>query len=541
MAKLSSGTLEAIRNFGREGMLTGSGQRMAPVQPAQQFGNTFGKGVKQMLSAATGKDFRNPREIFNDELEAAVSMEERLEAEIKYRSAVGDIEGSVVAATRLAEIKNQKTEDRIKTDIASIEKPMSIEGMQQRAMLLAKSSDPKNIALAKSLLDQSSIMLNSEEEKRKNENIRKANKAFLEKNYPEFSGDYENNALSNKGVESLRTRLLEEKSAEAKASVGKASKRQAFVSLAENTYNLPQEIINDIKAGKYDSLDQSSFKETFKPEKIKANNKNFVVFRDPESEEAGGTFIKSYREREDGKLWDPANQQWVTQKDLNIARVAGTGEEREKGKNKDKKIGIKETLLARSEGATLRLAKNLSGMGPGSRLQAQFLATSPNLRAGIAIAGGKELAEKSAAINNASEVITETVARVLSGAAIKDDEREKFTEILVPTTADFPIPEAIFNKLANVYVGLRIANRNGFKTEGPEVNPEENSEILKNALAEIAEKPITEEIEELIQEGNFEEALKIRMNQLFPEETNVDKLVRQMREDVNKKRNLSNN
>ena len=126
------------------------------------------------------------------------------------------------------------------------------------------------------------------------------------------------------------------------------------------------------------------------------------------------------------------------------------------------------------------------------------------------------------------------MARVLSGAAIKDDEWEKFTEILVPTTAEFPIPEAIFNKLANDYVGLRIANRNGFKTEGPEVNPEENSEILRNALAEIAEKPITAEIKELIQEGNFEEALKIRMDQLFPEETNAEKLVREMRERANR-------
>ena len=246
-----------------------------------------------------------------------------------------------------------------------------------------------------------------------------------------------------------------------------------------------------------------------------------------------GTVIKSYREREDGKLWDPADQKWVTQKELNIARVAGTGEEREKSKDKDK-IGIKETLLARSEGATLRLAKNLSNMGPGSRLRAQFLATSPRLRAGIAVGGGEELAEKSAAIQDASEIITETVARILSGAAIKDDEREKFTEILVPTTSDFPLPEAIFNKLANVYVGLRIANRNGFKTEGPEVNPEENSEILRNALAEIAEKPITAEIKELIQEGNFEEALKIRMDQLFPEETNAEKLVREMRERANR-------
>ena len=59
--------------------------------------------------------------------------------------------------------------------------------------------------------------------------------------------------------------------------MGKTSKRKAFLSLAENTYNLPQETIDDIKEGEYDSLDLSSFKETFKPEKIKANNKNFFI------------------------------------------------------------------------------------------------------------------------------------------------------------------------------------------------------------------------------------------------------------------------
>ena len=48
MAKLSSGTLEAIRNFGKEGMLTGSGQRMAPVTPAQQFGSGAGEGFKKI-------------------------------------------------------------------------------------------------------------------------------------------------------------------------------------------------------------------------------------------------------------------------------------------------------------------------------------------------------------------------------------------------------------------------------------------------------------------------------------------------------------
>tara|TARA_R110002012_G_scaffold317406_1_gene533700 strand:+ start:1538 stop:2875 length:1338 start_codon:yes stop_codon:yes gene_type:complete len=69
MAKLSSGTLEAIRNFGKEGMLTGSGQGMAPVTPAQTFGGGFGDGFKKMLGALMPEtEFRNSTEKYKDEL-----------------------------------------------------------------------------------------------------------------------------------------------------------------------------------------------------------------------------------------------------------------------------------------------------------------------------------------------------------------------------------------------------------------------------------------------------------------------------------------
>ena len=66
MAKLSSGTLEAIRNFGKEGMLTGSGQEMAPITPAHTFGGGFGDGFKKMLSGLTGGDFRNSKQKLYD-------------------------------------------------------------------------------------------------------------------------------------------------------------------------------------------------------------------------------------------------------------------------------------------------------------------------------------------------------------------------------------------------------------------------------------------------------------------------------------------
>tara|TARA_Y100000004_G_scaffold137491_1_gene155794 strand:+ start:1281 stop:2567 length:1287 start_codon:yes stop_codon:yes gene_type:complete len=69
MAKLSSGTLEAIRNFGRGGgMLTGSGQGLAPVDPMMQLGRSFGGSLKKTLGGLTGRDFRNPTEKYKDQL-----------------------------------------------------------------------------------------------------------------------------------------------------------------------------------------------------------------------------------------------------------------------------------------------------------------------------------------------------------------------------------------------------------------------------------------------------------------------------------------
>ena len=69
MAKLSSGTLEAIRNFGRGGgMLTGSGQGMAPVDPMMQLGRSGGDAFKKMRGGLTGKDFRNSTQKYKDQL-----------------------------------------------------------------------------------------------------------------------------------------------------------------------------------------------------------------------------------------------------------------------------------------------------------------------------------------------------------------------------------------------------------------------------------------------------------------------------------------
>mgnify|MGYP003151752457 CR=1 FL=1 len=109
MAKLSSGTLEAIRNFGKEGMLTGSGQGMAPVTPAQQFGSGAGRGIKKMLGAVMpGADFRSDFEVYKDDLESATGTREILVVQRDYARSRGDTAGALEAQIKIDALDEKK-------------------------------------------------------------------------------------------------------------------------------------------------------------------------------------------------------------------------------------------------------------------------------------------------------------------------------------------------------------------------------------------------------------------------------------------------
>ena len=113
MAKLSSGTLEAIRNFGKEGMLTGSGQGMAPVTPAQQFGSGAGRGIKKMLGAVMpGADFRSDFEVYKDDLESATGTKEMLVIQRDYARSIGDTAKALEAQVKIDILEKQEKEER---------------------------------------------------------------------------------------------------------------------------------------------------------------------------------------------------------------------------------------------------------------------------------------------------------------------------------------------------------------------------------------------------------------------------------------------
>tara|TARA_R100000951_G_scaffold81633_1_gene69282 strand:- start:1832 stop:2437 length:606 start_codon:yes stop_codon:yes gene_type:complete len=171
--------------------------------------------------------------------------------------------------------------------------------------------------------------------------------------------------------------------------------------------------------------------------------------------------------------------------------------------------------MAQSQGATQSLAQNLSGLSTIDRLAVLTAAGSPKSKAALDILGS-DLGKKAGQTQLATDRIVETVARDLSGAAIKVDERAEFARLLTPVLTDFADPDLIFAKLANNYVGFAVANQLGFTPNTKNgATGERNAAILREALSKVASEPVTPQIQKLVDEGNFAEALEIRKNQLL--------------------------
>tara|TARA_R100001129_G_scaffold182016_1_gene162019 strand:+ start:272 stop:1615 length:1344 start_codon:yes stop_codon:yes gene_type:complete len=158
MAKLSSGTLEAIRNFGKEGMLTGSGQGMAPVTPAQQFGSGAGRGIKKMLGAVMpGADFRSDFEVYKDDLESATGTREILVVQRDYARSRGDTAGALEAQIKIdaldekkaTKIAEQTRDQSLRTSL--IERNKSIGGPKERNDSIANATGEMLVDIRKEI------------------------------------------------------------------------------------------------------------------------------------------------------------------------------------------------------------------------------------------------------------------------------------------------------------------------------------------------------------------------------------------------------
>ena len=90
-------------------MLTGSGQRMAPVTPAQTFGGGAGAGIKKMLGAVMpGADFRSDFEVYKDDLKSATGTREILVVQRDYARSRGDTAKALEAQVKIDALDEQR-------------------------------------------------------------------------------------------------------------------------------------------------------------------------------------------------------------------------------------------------------------------------------------------------------------------------------------------------------------------------------------------------------------------------------------------------
>ena len=138
MAKLSQFAQKSLRDSFKDasGMLTGFGQGIPPVQPAQQFntGGGLGKSVRNIAGILTGKNFNTPREELQLDLADANTMEDRLLAEIKYRTAIGDSDGALEANAKLKALRLQQTKETRETEEYTREKEQAVNQTHAQAI-----------------------------------------------------------------------------------------------------------------------------------------------------------------------------------------------------------------------------------------------------------------------------------------------------------------------------------------------------------------------------------------------------------------------
>jgi|TARA_A100000172_G_scaffold68678_2_gene48518 hypothetical protein len=112
MAKLSQFAQKSLRDSFKDasGMLTGFGQGIPPVQPAQQFntGGGLGKSVRNIAGILTGKDFSTDEEIYKDKLESATGTREILVVQRDYARSRGDTAGALEAQMKIDALDEQR-------------------------------------------------------------------------------------------------------------------------------------------------------------------------------------------------------------------------------------------------------------------------------------------------------------------------------------------------------------------------------------------------------------------------------------------------
>ena len=415
-------------------------------------------------------------------------------------------------------------QERLQQELKLVKDPTSPEGMLKQAEIFSKLGDPKSVAYAAQLAAQARTLQTAETLRTQTEQGRAARQTWLNTNAPEYASLYEDFGISDEGVDSLRETMRAEDIAKKLSNQGKTQKRRAFTSLISMYGNSggisaakQAELQTKISAGDLDGVKYSDFVEQYKPEPTKANRVN--VLRDVAPDDPSqGTKVEGWRENEEGKFYNPVTNTWDDGSSRGFIRLAGRGKEAEVGTAESMGAPeLKGTMMrynaAKAAGMADSLANTyteLSQMGDVATLAAQYASSSPLTRAGLQ-AAGSPAGDAAAQIAEAGDNITEFVGRASSGTQIRIDEEGKFRRALLPTAADFNNPRAIFRKLANTQIGLGITFLNAADPSSVD------NEAAMSTINSMASVPITPEIEELVDSGNFTEALDLRTMQLSQE------------------------
>ncbi len=421
-------------------------------------------------------------------------------------------------------------QEKLQQELKQVKDPLSPEGLLQRAQIIsANSTDPKSLQVAAVLAAEGKRLQTANITKERAAQARTSSAEWLKNNAPELSDLHDNFALTDEAVAKMAENKVVKEAAEKLETAGKKPARRGKISVVR-TFNLPKEeetkLINQINNGDFDEQSVQDLEDNFDIPLAEATIKNYIVYNDKEDPSKGTKRI-GLRTDKYGRVHN--GTEYVSLIQAGVKEVAGVGKEA----TEPEAPTTKETLRTAAAGSVVNFAKQLSGLsGTGERGAVLALVESPTAR----MVGGvfdSPVAKRANQIKIAKDAIAQSVGRDLSGGQIKEQEMKDFRVQLVPTFTDFTDNDAIFTKLVNTSLGLSIAANTaldrGAKANKQGVVPFTGQE-LKKALAKIAATPITPEIQELVDEGKFDEAIEARVNQVLgrssQEESREERLAR---------------
>jgi hypothetical protein len=371
-------------------------------------------------------------------------------------------------------------QEKLQAELTQVENPLSAEGILQRAQIIAaNSTDPQSLQVAAALAAEARNLKKAETDKARAEKAREGDLKFLEENeeYQQYVDDYESFSVGPEFVAKLRQEQVAEEAAKRAAGLSKKQRTRVYTTLGK-LYGVPEKDQTAIEAGDFSDLESEQFKDLFKPENQKAETVNFEVALDPvrfaATGETGGTVVRAYNQREDGKVLDPKDRKWKDIDEIGIVRKT-EAVAKEKGQPpKKEKTGeaLKTSLLSVAQDAYTAMAQTLSGT------------TMERLATGVLAEAGLPT-EKANQLNQQKRVLVTTMGRGLSGAAIPKDERPEWRELTTPTLRELVTPEALVIKMAsNQYILDKALE----KVEGTqELTPEAIAFTAQGAKAAVDE------------------------------------------------------